>query len=121
MMVASVVGPIALCLIGESMAWHAYHDAGFRPNLADKHLFAKALIMESPPLLSDAELAAIVVMGRDVMAPARALIANAPNSYGRVRMLAEFEVTAQHETYRGSLSPTVRNLARQRGIEEHRH
>ena len=119
-MVASVVGPIALCLIGESSAWHAYHDAGSRPNLADNHLFAKALIMESPPLLSDAELAAIVVMGRDVMAPARALIANAPNSYGRARMLAEFEVTAQHETYRGSLSPTVRNLARQRGIEEHR-
>ena len=118
--VASVVAPIALCLIGESMVWHAYHDSGSRPNLADRHLFAKALIIEPQPLMSDPEFAAIVAMGRDVMAPARALIANAPNPYGRVRLLGEFEVAAQHEVYRRLFSPAVRNLARQRGLEEHR-
>lgn len=119
-MVASAVVPIALCLIGESMAWHAYHDSGSRPNLADRHLFAKALVIEPQPRMPDPEFAAIVAMGRDVMAPARALIANAPNPYGRARLLAEFEVTAQHQAYRRLFSPAVRNLARQRGLEEHR-
>ena len=119
-MVASAVVPIALCLIGESVVWHAYHDSGSRPNLADRHLFAKALIIEPQPHVSDPELAAIMVMGREVMAPARALIANASNYYGRARLLAEFEISAQHATYGEVFQPAVRELARQRGIEEHR-
>ena len=119
-MVASVVVPIALCLIAESMAWHAHHDSGARPNLADRHLFAKALVIEPQPLIGDPELAAIVALGRDVMSPARALTANAPSLFARSTLLGEFEVTAQHETYGKTFSPLVRELARQRGVGEYR-
>ena len=118
-MVASVVVPVALCLIGESTAWHAHHDSGVRPNLADKHLFAKALVIEPQPLVPDPDLAAIVAAGRDVMAPARALTINAPSLFARSKLLGEFEVAAQHEAYRKA-SRLVRRLAVQRGVEEQR-
>ena len=119
-MATSMVAPIALCVFGESIIWHAYHDSGSRPNLADRHLFAKVLIIEPEPRVADPELAAIVAMGRDVMAPARALIANAPSLHARASLLAQFEVTAQHETYGKQFSPAVRNVARQRGVDEYR-
>ena len=116
---AAVIAPIALCLIAENLVWNAYHDFASRPNLADRHLFAKALIIEPQPSLSDPELAAIVSMGREVMAPARTLIAGAPSFYSRSSLLAEFEVTAQYSTYGEEFSLAVRDLARQRGLEEH--
>ena len=115
----SVIAPIALCLLAESLVWHAAHDSESRPNLADRHLFAKALIIGPEPSLSDPELAAIVSMGREVMAPARVLIANAPSFYSRSSLLAEFEVTAQHESYSKVFSPAVRAVADERGLEEH--
>ena len=119
-MVLSVVLPVALCLIGESMAWDAHHDSGARPNLADRHLFAKALVIEPQPDIADLELAAIVAEARSVMAPARALTANAPSLFARSTLLGEFEVTAQHETYGKAFWPAVRDLARQRGVGEYR-
>ena len=119
-MAASIVAPIALCVFGESIIWHAYHDSDSRPNLADRHLFAKVLIVEPEPRVADPELAAIVAMGRDVMAPARALIANSPSLHARASLLAQFEVTAQHETYRKQFSPAVRHVAHQRGVDEYR-
>ncbi len=115
----AVIAPIALCLVAETLVWHATHDSDSRPNLADRHLFAKSLIIQPEPYLSDPELAAIVTMGREVMAPGRALIADAPNYYARATLLAEFEVTGQHETYRQSFSPAVRAVADERGLEEH--
>ncbi len=117
---AAVIAPIAICLLAETLVWHATHDSESRPNLADRHLFAKSLLIDPAPSLSDPELAAIVTMGRDVMAPGRALIADAPNFYARATLLAEFEVTAQHETYGKVFSLAVSDLAQQRGIEEHR-
>ena len=117
--IASVAAPIALCVFGENTIWHVYHD-GSRPNLGDRHLFAKALIIEPEPRVADPELAAIVAMGREVMAPARAVIADAPSFHARASLLAQFEVTAQHAMYGKAFSPAVRNLARQRGLEEHR-
>ena len=60
---AAVVVPIALCLLAESIIWHASHDSDSRPSLADRHLFAKALIIEPGPSLSDPELAGIVTTG----------------------------------------------------------
>ncbi|MDE0177679.1 MAG: hypothetical protein OXP36_03715 [Gammaproteobacteria bacterium] len=119
-MVAAVAVPVALCLIGESMVWHAHHDSGARPNLADRHLFAKALVIEPQPRIADPELAAIVAVGREVMAPARALTANAPSLFARSSLLRAFEVTAQHRTYGEAFSPLVRGLARQRGVGEYR-
>ena len=117
---AAVVAPIALCLLAESVIWHASHDSDSRPSLADRHLFAKALIIEPGPTLSDPELAEIVAMSREVMAPARELIAGAPSHYARARLLAEFEVTGQHATYSRVFSPEVRAVADRRGLEEHR-
>lgn len=120
LMVASIVIPVAICLIGDNVAWHAHHDSGARPNLADRHLFAKALVIEPQPLIADPELAAIVAMGRDVMAPARALTDNAPSLFARSSLLGKFEVTAQHETYHKAFSSAVRDLARKRGVGEYR-
>ncbi len=117
---AAVVAPIALCLVAESVIWHASHDSDSRPSLADRHLFAKALIIEPGPPLSDPELAGIIDTGREVMAPARELIAGAPSHYVRAILLAEFEVTGQHATYSRVFSPEVRAVADRRGIEEHR-
>lgn len=116
---AAVIAPIAICLLAETLVWHATHDSDSRPNLADRHLFAKALLIDPAPSLSDPDLAAIVSMGREVMAPGRALIAGAPNFYSRIALLAEFEVAAQHATYRQTFSPAVRAVAAQRGLEEH--
>ena len=117
---AAVVAPIAICLVAESVVWHASHDSESRPNLVDRHLFAKALVIEPGPTLSDPELAGIVAMGREVMAPARELIAGAPSHYARAVLLAEFEVTGQHATYSRVFSPEVRAVADRRGLEEHR-
>ena len=98
------------------MIWHASHDSESRPSLADRHLFAKALVIEPGPTLSDPELAGIVAMGREVTAPARELIASAPSHYARAILLAEFEVTGQHATYsRVCLRRQIRELAEQRG------
>ena len=118
-LIAAVIVPIVLCLLLENMAWHTYHDSEFRPNLADKHLFAKALIIEPEPQVSDPELARLADRGRSVMAPGRELIANAPSHYARTRLLVDFEVAAQHATYRREFAPEVTQIAQQRGIGEY--
>ena len=116
---AAVIMPIMLCLIVENVLWHANHDSETRPNLADRHLFAKSLIIEPGPQLSDPELAALVSFGRDVMAPGRELIANAPSHYARTRLLVDFEVAAQHATYWRVFAPEIRAIAQQRGVSEY--
>ena len=118
-LVAAVIAPIALCLIVESVLWHANHDARSRPNLADRHLFAKSLIIEPGPRLSDPELARLVAEGRRVMAPGRELIADAPSHYARTRLLVDFEVAAQHATYWRVFDPEVKAIAQQRGVSDY--
>ena len=118
-LVTAVIVPVAVCLIVESMLWHAHHDSESRPNLADRHLFAKALMIKPEPRVSDPELARVVAEGRRVMAPGRELIANAPSHYARTRLLVDFEVAAQHATYRRVFAPEVRAIAQQRGVGEY--
>ena len=118
-MVTAIIVPIAVCLIFENVLWHANHDSKARPNLADRHLFAKALIIEPGPKLSEPELARVVAEGRRVMAPGRKLISNAPSHYARTRLLVDFEVAAQHATYRRVFAPEVRAIAERRGIGEY--
>ena len=118
-LVAAVIVPIALCLVVENVLWHMHHDSVSRPNLADRHLFAKALIIESEPQVSDPELAQVVAEGRRVMAPGRELIAGAPSHYARTRLLVDFEVAAQHATYWRVFSPEIRAIAQQRGVGEY--
>ena len=117
---AAVVVPIAICMLAETLAWRAHHESGPRPNLVDRHLFAKALIIDRQPSLSDPELAAILAMGREVFAPGRALIAAAPSHYARTRLLVDFEVAAQHSTYSRVFSPLVKDVAARRGVDEYR-
>ncbi len=116
---AAVVAPIVLCILAESVVWHASHDSDSRPNLADRHLLAKALIVEPAPSLADPELAGILAMGREVFAPARELVTGAPSHYARTRLLVDFEVAAQHSTYSRVFSPALRDLAAQRGEDEY--
>ncbi len=117
---SAVIVPVALCMLAETLLWHAHHDSPSRPNLVDRHLFAKSLLIDSEPSLSDPELAAIVSMGREVFAPGRALIADAPSHYARTRLLVDFEVAAQHSTYSRVFFPLVREVAGRRGVDEHR-
>lgn len=118
-LVTAVIAPIAVCLIAENVLWHVYHDSEHRPNLADRHLFAKALMIEPNPQIPDPELARVVAEGRRVMAPGRDLIAGAPSHYARTRLLVDFEVAAQHATYHRVFAPEVRAIAQQRGIGEY--
>ena len=116
---AAVVVPIALCVLAENLAWRAHHDPGPRPNLVDRHLFAKSLLIDREPSLSDPVLAAILATGREVFAPGRALIADGPSHYARTRLLVDFEVAAQHSTYNRAFSPAVREVADRRGVDEY--
>ena len=118
MLAGAAIAIIVLCLTVESVVWHSRHDSESRPNLADRHLFAKALIVESEPTLSDPELARLISRGRQVMAPGRELIAAAPSHYARTRLLVDFEVAAQHATYRRVFEPEVNDIARRRGVED---
>ena len=115
----AAIAPIALCLIAENQLWHAYHESEPRPNLADRHLFAKALIIEPEPRVSDPELANILAEGRRVMAPARELIAEAPSHYLKMRLLGNLEVAAQYTTYGREFAPKVNAIAQQRGVGEY--
>lgn len=117
---SAVIVPVALCLLAETLLWHAHHDSGARPNLVDRHLFAKSLLIDTEPSLSDPELAAVVSMGREIFAPGRALIADAPSHYARTRLLVDFEVAAQHSTYSRVFSPVVKEIAGRRGVDEYR-
>ncbi len=111
----AVIAPIALCLIVENTLWHAYHESSSRPSLADRHLFAKALMVESEPSLSDPELARLAATGRLVTAPARELIADAPSHYAQVTLLSNFEGEVQ---WWRELDSEINEIERQRGISQ---
>ncbi len=113
---AAVIVPIAFCLIAETLIWHGYHESESRPSLADRHLFAKAMLIESAPVLSDPELARLVALGRGMAAPARVMIANAPNSYARTNLLYRFEARAQ---YWDEFYPEIDAVAGQRGTNRY--
>ncbi len=116
---AAVVAPIALCLVAESVIWHASHDSESRPNVADGHFTAKALLFDREPVISDPELASVVARGRELMAPAREFIVGVPSRYARTRLLAEFETAARRVIYWGVLSTEIEAIASRRGVDEH--
>ena len=118
-LVASVIVPVLVFLVVENALCHVHHDSEHRPNLADRHLFAKALMIEPEPQIPDPELARVVAEGRTVLAPGRALIAGAPSHYARTRLLVALEVAAQHATYRRVFAPEVRAIAERRGVGEY--
>ena len=115
-LVTAVIVPIVLCMTVENVLWHANHDSESRPNLADRHLFAKVLVIEPEPQVSDIELAQLVAEGRRLTTPVRELIAKAPSHYARTRLLLDAEVTVQwwHE-----LDPEISTIASRRGIDQY--
>ena len=112
----AVIAPIALCLIVENVVWHAYHDAESRPNVADRHLFAKLLIIESEPQVSDPELARLVAEGRRLTSLGRDLIADAPSHYAQTRLLVDFETRVQ---WWRELDTEINAIAQQRNADEY--
>ena len=118
-MVTAVITPIVLCILVENVIWHTNHDSEFRPNLADRHLFGKALIIESEPQISDPELARLVAEGRSVTALGRKLIAEAPSYYARTRLLVDFEVRTHGYIYKHEFATKVKAIAQRRGVGEY--
>ena len=112
----AIIAPIALCLIVENVAWHAYHDSRSRPNVADRHLFAKLLIIESEPQVSDPELARLVAEGRRLTSLGRDLIADAPSHYAQTRLLVDFETRVQ---WWRELDTEINAIAQQRNADEY--
>ena len=113
---AAVVAPIALCLVAESVIWHASHDSESRPNVADSHFTAKALLFDREPVISDPELARSWLGDANVMAPAREFIVGVPSRYARTRLLAEFETAARRVIYWGVLSTEIEAIASRREL-----
>ena len=119
-LLAAVVFPLLICLIAENAVWDVKHDAGIgdRPVLANRHVFAKALVLEPEPAVDEPDLAAVVERGRAELAPGRALIADAPDLQARTLLLRNFEVAAQHQTYARVLAEEMGALAQRRGVTE---
>ncbi len=117
-LLAAVVVPLLLCFLAENAVWHLKHDAGLgdRPLLANRHVFAKALVLGPEPVVDAAALALAVDAGRTEMAPARALIAGAPDWRARTLLLRQFEVAAQYPTDSRVSGEELRAIARRRGV-----
>ena len=112
---AALILPVALCLWGESALWKAHHNQHYRPNGANMHLFAKALLITPAPTVADAELARMIAHGREVMALGRELVESAPSLQAKIYLLVKFEVTAHHKTYWRAIAPLMQSVAATRG------
>ena len=112
---AALILPVALCLWVESALWKAHHNQLYRPNGANIHLFAKALLITPASTVADAELAHVIAHGREVMALGRELVESAPSLQAKVYLLSKFEVTAQHKTYWRAIAPLMQSVAVTRG------
>ena len=113
--VVALILPAALCVWGESALWKAYQNQPSRSNLANKHLFAKALLIAPAPTVTDAELAHVIAHGREVMALGRELVENAPSLQVKIYLLSQFEQTAQNATYVRAIAPLMHSVAVARG------
>ncbi len=115
-LVAAVVVPIALCIGAESALWQMRHGAGLPNGLVNRHVFAKALLIEPNPRLNDPELAAVVNYGRSALEPGRGLIDGAPNLQARALLLRNFEVAAQYQTYFREIDILMYAVSDSRGV-----
>lgn len=122
-LIVAVVVPLACCSVAERALSAALQDRSrgmHKPSLLHRHLFAKALMLDSAPALRDSELANLFSEARQVTAPLRALVAGAADWQARVVMLASFEIAAQHPTYSRLFYPWVEELAERRGVSGER-
>ena len=115
---AALLLPVALALFAENRVWsRAYPDLERRPNIANRHLFAKALLLPSePPASGDPEADEFFADARRTLAPVRAALAEAPDAHLRSVLLGRAEHAAQHPTYFRLFQPRVETLAEERGV-----
>ena len=110
---AAISAPLVICGLAEGMAWQAAHpDRTARPSLVNRHLFAKALMMETVPVIRDDELDRFLSAAREQVAPAREFVAGAPDWQTRLLLLTRYEVAAQYQWFRDE----VGTLAERRGV-----
>ena len=115
---AALLLPVALALFAENRVWsRAYPDLERRPNIANRHLFAKALLIPSePPASGDPEVDGFFADARRTLAPVRAALAEAPDAHLRSVLLGRAEHAAQHPTYFRLFQARVETLAEERGV-----
>lgn len=88
---AASVLPAMLCIWAESALWRAYHDEPSRPNVTNRVLFAKAVVIPPARTVADAELALVIAHGRELMAPGRELVESAPSLQAKIYLLRQLE------------------------------
>lgn len=87
----ALILPAMLCIWAESALWRAYHDEPSRPNVTNRVLFAKAVVIPPAPTVADAELARVIAHGRELMAPGRELVESAPSLQAKIYLLRQLE------------------------------
>lgn len=110
--------PLAFALLAEDRVWsRVYPHLERRPNIANRHLFAKALLLPSePPASGDPALAEFFADARRALAPVRAALAGVPDGHLRSVLLARAEHGAQHSTYFRLFRQRAVALAEARGL-----
>ena len=120
-LIAAVLVPLTGILGAERIIWHNLHeDLPERPSVANSHLFAKALMMDSTPRLEDEQLARFLSESRETMAPLRQLLAHAPEWQSRTILLLRSQSAGRHHIYRRLFFPRISTLAKQRGVSSDR-
>lgn len=110
--------PLAFALFAEDLVWsRVYPHLERRPNIANRHLFAKALLLRSePPASGDPALDEFFADARKALAPVRAALAGVPDGHLRSVLLARAEHGAQHSTYFRLFRQRAVALAEARGL-----
>ena len=110
--------PLAFALLAEDRVWsRVYPLLERRPNIANRHLFAKALLLPSePPASGDPALDEFFADAREALAPVRAALAGVPDGHLRSVLLARAEHGAQHSTYFRLFRQRAVALAEARGL-----
>ena len=119
---AAIAVPLALCFLAEGAVWRAFHpDIAERPNIANRMLFSKVLLMEPEPAAAlDAELAGFFAEARSRAAPLRAVVAGAPDWRTRTFLLERAQHGLTQPFWRSEFSPWLKAAAARRGTTPNR-
>ena len=113
---AAVAVPLALCALAEYAAWHRAHgDLPGRPNVADRHFFAKALMMDAEPAVRDPEVADVLSDAWRATAAFRKAVADAPDWQSRTILLMRAEQDAGRGKHTRPFRHRLSELARPTG------
>ena len=112
----AVAVPLALCALAEYAVWHRAHgDLPGRPNVVDRHFFAKALMMDAEPAVRDREVADVLAGAWRATAAFRKVVAEAPDWQSRAIMLMRAEHAAGRKEYTRPFRDRLSELAGTKG------